>query len=72
MPSSSASLITSLYVYFQAGEARDASDSDIKRMRGRVKILHKKLTDIITRKDINVLKNFLPPKRYEFVFTDMG
>ena len=48
------------------GESKCASTSDVKLMKRRAFILHKKLTPIIDRKDLSTLARDLKPKR-EFV-----
>jgi transcriptional regulator ATRX len=50
------------------GESKDASLSEIKLMKNRAYVLHKKLKPIIDRRDLSVLMKDLKPKR-EFVVT---
>jgi hypothetical protein len=47
-----------------AGESKDASNTQKKKMKGRIHVLRKKLKDVIQRKDINELSDHLPHKRY--------
>lgn len=48
------------------GQHADSCDADIKYMKERSYALHKKLSNIVQRREISVLKDFLPEK-YEFV-----
>lgn len=49
-----------------AGESKDASAYEKKKMKGRIHVLRKKVKDIIQRKDVTELQSELPHKR-EFI-----
>lgn len=49
-----------------AGQASTSNSKDVKVMKQRSHVLHGLLSGIVNRKDIKVLRPFLPPK-YEYV-----
>ena len=49
-----------------AGQASTSNAKDVKVMKQRSHVLHGLLSGIVNRKDIKVLRPFLPPK-YEYV-----
>ncbi|XP_031623434.1 transcriptional regulator ATRX-like isoform X3 [Contarinia nasturtii] len=56
-----------LYVNpIKSGQHKDSSKSEIKHMKQRSFVLHKKLSKFVQRKEAALLKSFLPEK-YEFV-----
>ncbi|KAJ6638887.1 Protein CHROMATIN REMODELING 20 [Pseudolycoriella hygida] len=50
----------------KSGQHADSSESEIKYMKQRSYALHKKLSKIVQRREISLLKDFLPEK-FEFV-----
>lgn len=50
----------------KAGQHADSSEADIKYMKQRSYALNKKLSKIVQRREISLLKDFLPEK-FEFV-----
>lgn len=48
------------------GQCKDSTDQEIRNMKRRAFILHKKLENTVQRKEASVLKEFLPEK-YEYV-----
>ena len=45
------------------GQSNDASKADVRKMKQRSYVLHKKLQVIVHRRDLSVLSKDLPPKR---------
>lgn len=50
----------------KAGQHADSTPMDIKQMKRRAFVLHKKLVPFVQRKEASILKQFLPEK-YEYV-----
>lgn len=50
----------------KAGHYKDSTAQDIRNMKRRAFILHRKLNNIVQRKEASILKEFLPAK-YEYV-----
>lgn len=54
------------------GQHRDSDQQAIKRMKQRSYVLHKKLSKFVQRKEVSVLKEFLPNKYEYCVFVPMS
>lgn len=50
----------------KAGQCKDSGPQDIKNMKRRAFVLHRKLEKFVQRKEASILKEFLPQK-YEYV-----
>lgn len=46
----------------EAGQHRDSSSRQVKIMRNRISDLNRLLQNIIHRRDLDVLRSYLPPK----------
>ena len=46
----------------EAGQHKDSSPGDVAYMRRRAYALNQRLTNVLHRRDFDVLRSFLPPK----------
>ena len=50
------------------GQHKDSSERDVKLMKRRSHVLHEMLSGVVQRKDIDALKEHLPPKHEYVIF----